>query len=179
MSQWSAMRTSPLQFALKRTVLRLNPSKRKDRPIIDKKNPPSLNEGGILWRVARRQPGLISTNGDLTRLDCFGFGQMDSQQTLFNASADFRRIDAGIEIENAAEFASLSFTMHRSPEFTRQRPVAAEDQFAVLNGDFDALLVHAGHFHFESVTVSILVKVNTRREILHALSRFTRGFRCR
>lgn len=111
MSQWSAMRTSPLQFALKRTVLRLNPSKRKDRPIIDKKNP-ALLESGILWRAARRQPGLISTNGDLTRLDCFGFGQMDSQQTLFNASADFRRIDAGIEIENAAVFASLSFTMH-------------------------------------------------------------------
>jgi hypothetical protein len=177
-SQWSAMRTSPLQFALKRTVLTLNPSKRKDRPIIDKKNP-ALLAGGILWRVARRQPGLISTNGDLTRLDCFGFGQMDSQQTLFNASADFRRIDAGIEIENAAEFASLSFTMHRSPEFTRQRSVAAEDQFAVLDGDFHALLVHAGHFHFESVTVSILVKVNTRREILHALSRFNRGFRCR
>ena len=118
----------------------------------------------------------LSTNSDLARLDCFDFGQMDSQQPLFNASADFRRVDAGIEIENAAILASLSFTMHGSPEFARQRAVAAEDQFAVLDGDFDTLLVYAGHFHFESVPVSILVKVHAGREILHALSHLTGGF---
>ena len=123
--------------------------------------------------------GPFSTNSDLTRLDCFGFWQMDSQQPLFNASADFRRIDAGIEIENAAVFTGLSFTMHGSSEFARREPVAAEDQFAVLNGDFYTLLVYARHFHFESVPVSILVKVHPGRKVFHALSRLTLGFGCR
>jgi len=167
-SSRSAMRTPPLQFALKRTVFRLIlPSARTVRP---KKIPPSLKESGILQRIARRQLRMISTNGDLTRLDCLGFWQMDSQQTLFNTGADFRRVDAGIEIENAAVLADLSFTMHGSPEFTRRQPVATEDQFSVLNGDLHTLLVHAGHFHF-------LVEVHRRREILHALSHLAPGFR--
>jgi hypothetical protein len=99
---------------------------------------------------------------------------MDSQQPV-QCERDFRRIDAGIKIENAAHSPARSrctIVRIRPP-----RPVAAEDQFAVLNGDLH-LFIHARHFHFESASVSILVKVH-RGVKYSTLSHLTVGFGCR
>jgi hypothetical protein len=98
---------------------------------------------------------------------------MNGQQTLLDASADSRCVDARIEIEDTAILAGFPFAMHGSSEVSRRRPMSAEDQLSVLNSHFHALLVNAGHLNLERKSVGILMKVHERREILHALSGFT------
>jgi hypothetical protein len=101
---------------------------------------------------------------------------MDGQQALLNAGADSRRVDARIEIENAAVLANFPFTMHGISEVARRGAMATEDELSVLNGHIDPLLAYPGHLDFKSESIRILVKVHRRREIFHALSAFGFGW---
>ena len=135
-----------------------------------KKIPPST-EGGIAAEtpVDRR----LSTNSDLARLDSLRLWKMDGQQALLYTSADPRRVDAGIQIENAPILAHLAFTIDRSSKVVcRGGAMATKDELAVCNGYLYALLAHTGHLDLQGKSVRILVKIHNRSEILNALSRF-------
>jgi hypothetical protein len=152
--------------------------RRKDCATKKTKKSRPRSEGGIAIiaahpRCVRR---LVSTNSNLAWFDGFSLGEMDGQEALLNAGADSRRIDARIEIENAAVLASFPLTMHGLSEIARHGAMAAEDQLSVLNSHIHPLLVYPGHLDFESEPVRILVKVHQGREIFHALRAFAFGW---
>ena len=79
--------------------------------------------------------GAFSTNSDLARLNSLGLWKMDGKQTLLYTSADPRRVDAGIQIENAPVLAHFPLAIDRSSEVVlRDGSVATKDELAVLNG---------------------------------------------
>jgi hypothetical protein len=99
---------------------------------------------------------------------------MDGQQTLLYVSADSRRVDAGVQIENASELAHFPLTVDSSSEVVRRRgAVAAKDELALLDGYLHALLAYAWHLDLQSKSVGILMKIYNRSGILNALSRFS------
>jgi hypothetical protein len=99
---------------------------------------------------------------------------MDGQQTLLYTSADSRRVDAGVQIEDASVLAHFPLTVDSSSVVVcRRGAVAAKDELAVLDGYFHALLAYAWHLDLQSKSVGILMKVYNRSEILNALSRFS------
>jgi hypothetical protein len=111
-----------------------------------------------------------STNSDFARFECFRLRQMDRQQALFNAGTDARRVNARIEIENAAILASRPLAMHSLSEIGCRGAMPAENKLSILDGHFHTLLAYPGHFGLKSKPISVLMEVHHRREIFHALS---------
>jgi hypothetical protein len=99
---------------------------------------------------------------------------MDGQQTLLYVSADSRRIDAGVQIEDASVLTHVPLAINRSSEIAwRGGAMATKDEFAVLHGHLHALLAYAWHLDFQSKSVRILMKIHDRSGILDALSRLS------
>jgi hypothetical protein len=118
--------------------------------------------------------GAFSTNSDLARLNSLRLWKMDGQQTLLYTSADPRRVDAGIQIEDAPVLAHFPLAIDRSSEVVRRDgSVATKDELAVFNGYLYALFAYARHLDLQSKSVCILMKIHNRSEILNALSRFS------
>ena len=145
-------------------------------PLQDKKNPALFERGRELCAALWDSPG--STNGDLARLDRLHLGKMDRKQPLLHGSVYFAPVDARIEIEYTAILASPSLTIDSLPELTPGREVPANDQFPVLDSNFDTLLVYPGHLHLERIPIGILMKVHEGSEILHALRQLASVFSC-
>ena len=99
---------------------------------------------------------------------------MDGQQTLLYASTDPRRVDAGIQIEDAPVIAHIPLAIDRSSEVVRRDgAVATKDELTVFNGYLYALFADARHLDLQSKSVRILMKIHNRSEILNARSRFS------
>jgi hypothetical protein len=99
---------------------------------------------------------------------------MDGQQTLLYTSVDSRRVDAGVQIEDAPVLAHFPLAVDSSSKVVcRRRAVASKDELTVFNGYLHALLAYAWHLDLESKSVRVLMKIHDRSEILNALSRFS------
>jgi hypothetical protein len=136
--------------------------------------------------LAQERAGLLPSNGydscsnlpnsDLAGFDSLRLWKMDGEQTLLYTSADARRVDAGIQIENPPVLTNSSLAMNSSSKVVRQSgAMAAKDELPVFNGHFYALFAYAWHFDLESKPVRVLMKVYNGREIFNALAAFRLG----
>src|ERR1700730_12315026 len=108
-------------------------------------------------------------HGDLARFNSFRFRQSEGQNSLINSSRDLGGINGWIQFVDAPEIIATYLPIDRLSRRFLRMPMTNNSQFTVVDRDFEAGFINAGHLRPDGVALRGGLHIRRRNHVLYRL----------